>query len=376
MKKRYKISLLFLGTIIFLFLVLWFFVTQTKFVESQVARYLATLFDQSTPAKVKIGKINYSLRGELILDDLQVEYAEKGLEYQILDLKKLKLNFNIIELLRKKWNFNLIEFHHPRIQVRQTPDGRILIPSLKRKKSISKETSDYSIFSLMIKDGYFDWYGMSDSYQVNNINLNLSLNKYKGGLEVNLLNGDLYLANKDGLGLKKISGKTKIKSDSFYAEDVSFNTVDSKLKLKKGTVSLKPLYFSLDLEGKPLNLGDIRKISGTDLKGVLDLAGSLDGDLESIRGNLVLEGDFFGKELKELKTSFEYEKKKFSFYSIRGLAFQAPVECKGELDLGQKPESYYLKGKVRNLNVANVVSTGLQSDLSGELEMEGRGFKE
>ena len=95
-----------------------------------------------------------------------------------------------------------------------------------------------------------------------------------------------------------------------------------------------------------------------------------------MKANLVLNGTMFKEELSGLKTSFLFEKKKFTFYSIQGKAFRSPVQLKGELNLGTRPESYTLEGKVRNLDLANIVATSLHSDLSGNLKMQGTGLDE
>jgi len=376
MKKRYKIPLIFFCIIFFLFLTLYLLVTQTKFLETQVARYLSSLTDKDTPIQIKIGKIRVFIWGEVIVEDLKVEYVEKGLEYTFLRLERLKLSFNLLDLLQRRWNFSAVELYYPKIQIKQAQDGRFLIPSLKKSKVTSEGNSDFSISFILLKDGSFDWFGVQKSFHLDSISLNLSLNKDKEGINLNLLNGSFFARAEGVLRLKKISGKARIKSGEFSLEKVKLQTTDSRLELKKGNFILKPFSFSLNLKGAPLFLADIKKISGIDLNGKLSLEGGLEGNLKRVKGDFVLDGDFFGKELSGLKANFLYEKRKFTFYSLQGKAFRSMVQLKGELNLGEKPESYLLKGKVKSLDLANIVSTPLHSDLSGSLDMRGEGFKE
>ena len=376
MKKRYKIPLIFLCIVLSLILVVSLLITQTRFLETEVARYLSTLTDRTTPVKIKIGKIRSFLWGEVIVENLQIEYAEKGYEYTLLDLKRLELDFSPADLLRRKWNFRGVRFYQPKIQIKQAQDGRLLIPSLKKGKGTSAGVPNFSFPYILFKEGKINFVSVKKSLELDSMNFTLSLDKGKEGINLNLIEGSSLARIKETLELKRINGKAKIKSGQLTLENVKLETADSKLELPAGSLDLKPLSFSIDLKGEPFYLADITKISGIGLDGKLNLEGNLEGSLKRIKGNLVLDGTMFKEELSGLKTSFIFEKKKFTFYSIQGRAFRSPVQLKGELNFGEKPESYMLEGKVKNLDLANIVATHLHSDLSGNLNMQGKGLEE
>jgi autotransporter translocation and assembly factor TamB len=376
MKKRYKIPLIFTCIVSFLVITIYLLITQTKLLETQVARYLSNLIDKDTPVQIKIGKIRGYIWGEVIVENLQLEYVEKGFEYTLLKLDKLSLSFNPLDLLQKKWSFSLVEFYHPTIQIKQASDGRFLVPALKKKKRTTGAVSNLSFPFILFKDGSFDLVSLQKSFTLDSINFALSLNKNREGINLNLLNGSLLAKTKEILRLKKISIKSKIKTGEVYLEKLKLETTDSRIEFKDGIFTLKPFSFSINLKGDPFYLTDIKRVSGVDLKGKLKLEGDLKGNHKRVKGDLVLNGDLFGKELSGLKTNFLYERKRFTFYSLRGKAFRAPVQLAGELNIGEKPESYLLKGKVESLDLANIVSTSLHSDLSGNLDMKGKGLNE
>ncbi|MFH0930797.1 MAG: hypothetical protein V1890_02520, partial [Candidatus Zixiibacteriota bacterium] len=359
-----------------MFLTLYLLLTQTRFLEAQVARYLSSLTDKDTPVQIKIGKIRGYIWGEVIVENLQLEYVEKGFEYTLLKLEKLTLTFNPLDLLQKKWSFSTVEFYHPRIQIKQASDGRFLVPTLKKKKRTTGAVSNLSFPFILFKDGSFDLVSLQNSFTLDSINFALSLNKNREGINLNLLNGSLFAKAKDVLRVKKISGKSKIKTGEVYLEKLKLETTDSRIEFKNGIFILKPFSFSINLKGEPFNLSDVKKISGVALKGKLNLGGYVKGNQSRLNGDVVLDGNLFGKELSGLKTNFLYEKRKFTFFSLRGKAFRAPVQLAGELNLEEKPESYLLKGKVESLDLANIVSTSLHSDLSGNLDMKGKGLNE
>ncbi len=376
MKKRYKIPLIFLGTILFLLLALYLLVTQTNFVETQVSRYISALADKDTPIQVRIGKLRVFIWGEVVVEDLRIDYTRKGLEYTPLELKRLELDFSLMDLLKRKWNFSQVELYQPKIQLKQTADGELLIPFLKKRKLAQEGESDFSVSFLLLKDGSLDWLTPEGSFHLEDLNLNLSLRKDKEGLNLNLLNGNLYFSTGDTLWLRKISGEARLKSDTLYLKKLRLQTADSRLDLSKGNFVLKPFSFSVELKGAPFLLSDLKKSTGVDLEGKLTLEGAIEGDLKSIKGDLVLNGDLFDRKLSALRADFLYEKGRFTFYSLRGKAFDSPVQLRGWLDLKDKPESYFLTGRINNLNIADVAFVQLQSDLSGNIDMKGRGFKE
>jgi autotransporter translocation and assembly factor TamB len=376
MKKRYKIPLIFFGIIVFLFLTLYLLITQTKFLETQVSRYLSSLTDKETPVQIKIGKIRGYIWGEIVVENLQMEYAERGFEYTLLKLEKLTLTFNPFDLLQKKWSFSTVEFYRPAFQVRQAQDGRFLVPALKKKTGTTGTVSNLSFPFILFKDGSFSWQGVKNSFTLDSINFTLALNKDREGMNLNLLNGSLLARIKEVIRLKELSLKSKVKSGEVHLEKLRLETADSRIELKDGIFTLKPFSFSLNLKGDTFYLADIRRVSGVDLKGKLKLEGELKGNHNRVKGDLVLDGDLFGKELSGLKTDLLYENSKFTFFSLRGKVFRAPVQLAGELNLKERPESYLLKGKVENLDLANIVSTPLHSDLSGNLDMKGKGLNE
>ncbi|HVP35420.1 MAG TPA: hypothetical protein VMT04_00355, partial [Terriglobales bacterium] len=376
MKKRYKIPLIFFCIIFCIFLAVYLLLTQSRFLETEVARYLSTLTDKTTPVKIRIGKIHSFLWGEVVVENLKIDYAEKGYEYTLLDLGRLELDFSTSDLLRRKLDFKGVRLYQPKIQIKQTQDGRLLIPLLKKGKGTSTGAPEFSCPYILLKDGRVDWFLDKKKFELDSLNLTLSLSNDQKGINLNLIDGNFLARIANTLKLKRINGKANMKSSQLTLENFRFETVDSKLDLPSGIVDLKPFSFSVNLKGEPFYLTDITRLSGIVLDGKLNFDSNLKGDLKSIKGNVVLNGTMFKEELSGLRTNFLYEKAKFTFYSIQGNAFRSPVQLKGELNLGTRPASYAIEGNVKNLDLAHIIVTSLHSNLSGKLKMQGQGLDE
>lgn len=252
MKKRYKIPLIFICIVFSLVLIAYLLITQSGLLETQVARYLSSLADKATPVKIKIGKIRSFLGGEVIVENLQVEYAEKGYQYTLLDLKRLELEFSPADLLRKKWDFKGVRFYQPKIQIKQAEDGRLLIPSLKKGTGVSAGAPNFSFSYVLFKDGKIDFTAKNKTLELDSLDLTLSLDKRKEDIDLSLVEGHFLARIEKTLKVKRISGRAKLKSDQLSFENVKLETTDSKLELPNGTMDFKPLSFSVNLKRRAI----------------------------------------------------------------------------------------------------------------------------
>ena len=102
MKKRYKIPLFFLLTIIVLIGGIYLLLTRTNLFEKQINTWVNFYLQKNYPLKVEIGGIRGSLIDELILSDVSLVYTEETQTYTLVKSKRLDLKFNLSDLLKGK----------------------------------------------------------------------------------------------------------------------------------------------------------------------------------------------------------------------------------------------------------------------------------
>lgn len=377
MKKRFKIPLYLFSFLLLACLIFWVLFTQTKLLENQTNRLLRVFVQSRYPIRVNVGDIRGSFWKELIVEDLTVDFVEEGLECRMAEIPHLKLNYKLSNLWRKKWILDSLTMDHPRFVITKTEDGKLLVTIPQSKGKVISKTGlfDFKIGNLKIKDARLEYLSPEKQSIIDSLNLELSVCKDRDGTKINVLRGDCTYPQKDFI-LREMEGFFWHKGDSLSIEEFKIKTKDSDLEISGIVRNLQRPEFSFLVKAKPVNLEEIQKLTGVGLEGILDVEGTCEGNLKRFGGRATLDGLFFGRRFEQVKTQYSYQNKKFTFSSISGKAFGAPLNGKGMFDFRKIPEEYEFEGQVNDLNLNNIIFGSLQTDFSGDIHMQGRSTSE
>jgi autotransporter translocation and assembly factor TamB len=376
MKKRFKIPLYFFSFLFFVCLVIWGLVTQTKLLENQVNRLLRVFVQSRYSLKVNVGDISGSFWRELIIKDLTVDFAQEGTGYRIASIPYLKVNYKLSNLWRKEWIADSIIVDHPKFALQKTVDGKLLLASSPKTKVLSKTgLFDFKVGSLKINHGVFEYLDGVKLSTVDSLNLELSLSKEKEEVKANISRGGFAYLQKDFL-VNQFEGFFRLKKDSLLVQGLKVKTPDSDLEISGELNNLRKPQFSFSIKGSPVNLVEIKKLTGVELEGVLDVEGTCQGNLKKFEGEATMDGQFLERGFEKVKTVYSYQDTKLTFSSIRGNVFGSLLSGKGELNLGKKPEEYEFEGKVSHLDLNKIIFGSLHTDFSGDISLIGRSFSE
>jgi len=376
MKKRFKIPLYLLSFLLLACLVFWGLLTQTKLLEQQANRLLKVFVQNRYSVRVKVGDISGPFWRELRVKDLTVDLVKEGNEYRMASIPDLKINYRLSNLWRKKWVLDSLIVERPSITVKKTPEGKTLLPSSPKRK-IFPPTGlfDFKVGLLKINDGVFNYTNGEKQSTIDSLNLELSLSKEKDGIKADILNGEFTYTQKD-FPVQQFRGSLWFVNDSLSIDGMKVETMGSDLDISGSIHNLQIPQFSLSVQATPVNLADIQKLTGVGLEGTMNVNGTCEGDFKEFGGEAVLDGSFFERKFEQVKTEYAYQNKKLTFSSIQGRVFGSPLDGKGELDLGKKPEEYKFEGTVSNLNLDQIVFGSLHTDLSGYVSFMGRSFSD
>lgn len=376
MKKRFKIPLYLFSFLLFACLVIWGLLTQTRLLENQVNRLLRVFVQSRYSLKVNVGDISGSFWRELIIKDLTVDFTQEGTGYRIASIPYLKVNYKLSNLWRKEWIADSIIVDHPKFDLHKAVDGRLLFASSPKTKVLSKTgLFDFKVSLLKINHGVFEYLDGVKLSTVDSLNLELSFSKEKEEVKANISRGGFAYLQKD-FQVNQFEGFFRLKKDSLLVQGLKIKTPDSDLEISGELNNLQKPQFSFSLKGLPVNLVEIRKLTGVGLEGVLDVEGTCQGNLKKFEGEATLDGQFFERGFEKVKTNYSYQNKKLTFSSIRGNVFCSPLSGRGELNFGKKPEEYEFEGKVSNLDLNEIVLGSLHTDFSGDIRLIGRSFSE
>jgi hypothetical protein len=374
MKKRYKIPLAFISFLLLVCLVFWFLLTQTKFLENQVNRSLRVFLETRYPIKVKVGDSTGSFWDNLVVKNVTVDYTQEGQEYRMADIPYLKVNYKLSDLWRKKWILDSLWIDHPKVTIKTTPEGKLLFPAPKEKGIISKTgLFDFKIDNLNIEEGSLEYLSPKSSTILDSLNFESSLSKDKEGIKIQITKAQFIYPQKEW-EMKKLEGSLLIKEGNLSVQSLKIQTGESKVEISGDIQNIKDPQFYFSLKADSINLEEIKKLSGVGLEGRLEVEGICKGNLKRFEGQTTVNGKFFEREFDQVKMSYVYQNQKLSFPSVIGKIFGSPVNGKGELDFGKKPEEYKFEGKIAHLNLNKVIFNTFLTDLTGDVSMEGRAF--
>jgi len=376
MKKRYKIPLFFLSFLFLASLIFWGLLTQTRLLENQVNRAVNVFTQSRYSVKINLGDIRGAFWRELIIKDLTVDLIEGDAEYRLASVPFLKLDYKLSNLWRKRWIVDSLRVDRPEFVIRRIKRDKPLV-ALSPPGGVISRTGlfHFKIENLKITDGSVKYFSLDEESKIDSLNLELSLSKGKEGTRMEILRGDFTYSKKD-IFLENLKGSLWVKGDTLFIKELRVRTGRSGVEISGNVTDIHNPKFSLSLKANPVNLSEIKRLTGVNLDGILNVEGTCKGGLKRFEGKATLDGLFFGRRLEQVKTRYLYQNKKLSLFSISGKAFGSPLNGRGELDFRKRPEEYEFEGKVKNLNLNHIVFGSLYTDLSGEIRLRGRSFSE
>ncbi|MFQ6002591.1 MAG: hypothetical protein ACE5KJ_02475, partial [Candidatus Zixiibacteriota bacterium] len=376
MRKRYKFPLAFISFLLLAGLIFWVILTQTRLLENQVNRLLGVFVEARYPIKVKVGDISGSFWKNLVIKDISVDFTQEGQEYRMASITYLKVNYKLSNLWRKKWILDSLRIDRPKLTIKTTKEGQLLIPLPKRKGMISKTgLFDFKIGNLKIEKGSLRCLSHQSQIDLDSLNFELSLSKDKQGTIMEISQGNFICPQKELL-MKKLEGLFSIKGDSISIRDLRIQTDESKLEISGDVTNIEDPQFSFSLRAESINLEEIKKMSGVGLEGRLKVEGTGVGNFKKFEGKATLDGLFFERRFNRVKLTYIYEEQKLIFPLLAGKVFGSSLKGKGKLDFGKSPEEYEFDGEISNLNLNNVIFNSFHTDLTGDVSIKGKALSE
>ncbi|KPL05073.1 MAG: hypothetical protein AMJ73_02555 [candidate division Zixibacteria bacterium SM1_73] len=376
MKKRHKIPLILISFLALACLIFWVILTQTKFLESQVNRSLRVFLETRYPIRVTVGDISGSFWKNAVIKDITVDFTQEGEEYRMATIPHLRVDYRISNLWRKKWILDSLRIDRPQFAIKRTKEGQLLIPLPKGEGVISKTgLFNFKVGNFKIEKGSLKYLTDEGRTVLDSLNFELSLSKDGEGTKIEVLQGRFICPQKEFL-MRNLEGSFATKKDTLFIHGLKIQTGNSKVEISGDIRDIKNPQFSFSVKTDPINLEEIRKLTGVKLEGRLEVEGTCIGDFKRFEGKATLDGKFFEREFDRVKLSYIYQNKRLLFPSLSGKIFDSPLNGKGEIDFGKRPEEYRFAGKITNLDLDNVVFNSFPTDLTGDVSMTGNSFSE
>ena len=378
MRLFFKI-ILYLTIIVVLCLTgVYFYIFHFGGLEKIVNDKMSQLVDPKYLISININKIKGSFFSQIILEDVDIQYNGPSYSYQLLKIPRISTAYSFSNLWDKKYLFDFLTIESAELTLVQDSSKKWVIPDFRPKEKTDKpplSLPSFTIGALNIQNMSVKLLKGDDTVRFDNIFLGL---QFQG--EENTFAFDIekfiFSSNQKNLSLNAAGGKVTYADKRLIFQDVALVTADMRFKLD-GNVLLEgepagELNFAVD----EVDLENVSQYIGPKLKGKLDLNGSLSFIGSTLEGSVNIGGDFLFMNLHNLFVDFRYQDKQIQVDTLYGTVFDdCDIDGNGYIDFSSKPEKYGLSAEVRQFNLQNLLPNSFNSNISGNVTLDGQSFK-
>lgn len=374
MTRRIKILIGLPLSIFLLLFVFYLIVFQFGLLEYFVNYKLNQIVEDKFPIRIQVGDIGGNYLSMLEINNITILYDNGENSYNMAYVPHLMTEYTLSDLLHGQLQFSRIFIDSAEISIQQNKRGEWLLPEPKMKTTEERRPLEFSIDELGLNDLKFSLISSSDTVTFDDIILVAHVlgrdDTYS--IDIDALS---YWSSDSRLSLKSGGGKASLTGNSLIFQDIFVITDSSNIQLAGQVLLSKSPSIRVDLNAENLNVGEIFSLLDIDLNGNLATAGFVKLEKGGLSGGVTLSGLFMDKRFDSLYTEFKFADNILTFDTLSGkILGGAFIEANGEINLGLRPEEYYLNGRIENFNLTNLVYNSFETDLNGDLQLAGEGL--
>ncbi|UCC78467.1 MAG: translocation/assembly module TamB domain-containing protein [Candidatus Zixiibacteriota bacterium] len=365
MKLALKIPSYILGIILVVILAGFYVYYFTTLPESELNGWIGSLISSEEDITISVKRVNRDIWDHLILEGVSVTPRREGRAPAVY-ISRITLDYDISTILQNKNLYRSLVIDTVLIE---------LPASFGPVEDVAREEKPFKLpVNASINRVYIDVIdvALSDGEKINLSDLALSATAGDNQLDIDLDNITGEWPARD-IHVYSVSGDFSYKIDGITISDLNITTSRSSIKLE-GVVG-RSFIDDMDLtfDCNPINLVEVRNLSGVKIDGDLRASGSVNGSLSHFAGSALVNGLFLDRPFEDLNLKFRYSEKALDFESIDGKVFKSVFRGSGKLDFSSMPERYSYSGRVEHLNLVNI-GPELETDFTGYADMRGRGM--
>jgi len=338
----------------------------TTLPESELNNWIGSIFSSGKDIEINVRKVNRDIWDRLEFEEITVS-PPKQAHVPIIYISKIELDYDITELIRGRSIYNSllidsISIEFPQVEAKnnaQAGDKKFTIPV---SASINR-VYIHSIEVVLPNGEQITANDLAFSVSAEDDHIEVTLDNFSGrwderNFEVYSIAGDLSYGI-EGLSIGKLdiqTGRSQLSISGKLGPDI-INNID------------------LEFSTFPLDLEDVRNLTGVKINGNLQAKGALKGAFTDFSGNVVVDGTFMKKQFDNVNIEYRFSEKELEISSVMGNIFKAYFEGSGKLDFSTRPETFSYNGKLEHLNLQNI-GPDLETEFTGTVEMRGEGLAE
>ncbi len=348
---------------------------QSHILENWVNRYLADKLADEYGLEVIISEIDGSFVNGFSLKDVMVKYNRPDTSYTLAYLPRISMKYNMSDIWNLQWIVDTLKLENPQVYLIQDDSGKIILPQIAAKGSSGNIMPSWQVGNIQITGGEFVFNVGDTVYKWYDVQLNSTARSEEGTLTVGIQS--MRFNSDDGrLRVNHASGLATIFHKKIALQNVNIQTDSSHINFSLVLDQTKELWTEVTIEQSRIHLQDFISFVGSRLSGNLNVRGSLYSQFGRFGGDLLISGDFVKRQFDSLNARFHISDKNVYFDSLHGTVLNGcEINGFGSMSFGSAPSGYNLSADIKNFNLSDLISNSFSSDLSGHLELNGRGLQ-
>jgi autotransporter translocation and assembly factor TamB len=367
LRKRYKIPLWIIGLIAVLVTAALFVLTQTDWLRNRASRELNNVLAERTDIQVEVGSLEGDLISGFRLTDVVVLARRQGVD-TLAVIPRLSAAYDIRDFIRSR-TIRRVQIESPRVFIPRDSISEYfasLIRTREGEASGSGKGFDFQIEELTLDGGRVSFQGGSEPV-LDSVGLMLALQRHENTAAIELHQAS---AVSPAVGAISASGRFVHQNEEWAIDSLRVSTPRSRLlaSLSGGR---------WQVQAQPFDFGDLRHILDLDIDGRIEFDGTVESQPSggAVKGSGRIDGLLEDFRLDGVNATFSFTNNRLDFYAVDGQVNGSMCTGSGYLDFGASPEKYRYHGAVRHFDLNQWVEDTFDSDLSGDVELSGRGLR-
>jgi hypothetical protein len=367
MRLAFKIPSYILGVILVIILAAFYVYYFTTLPESELNNWIGSLISAEEDLTISVGRINRDIWDHLMFEQVFLQPAEASPAPAVY-ISKMELDYDFLPLIKSKSEYRSLVIDSVAVEFPAVSEYRADTTAGEWEFRLPLNASIGRVFINLIDINLSNGEkirldGLAFSASAKNEVLNIVLSTVSGHWRARDI--DIY----------SLAGNFSYSSNGIAVNNMHIVTNRSAISLTGQTGRNITDNIKLNFDCNPIDLTDIRNLTGVKLSGILKANGTIRGSLRSFGGEVLVNGLFFDRDIEDLRLEYGYSDRAIDFNSINGYVFNALFRGRGRLDFSTRPERFSYSGRVDNLDLIDI-GPDLQTDFTGNVEMTGSGLAE
>lgn len=374
MRKRFKIPLFGVVIIALAVIVGLVLLYQSHILENWVNRLLAEQVASKYGLEVVISEIDGSFVNGFELRDVLVKYNSVDTSYTMALLPSISMKYDVGNLWNFQWIVDSLRLDNPKVYLLRDDSGRMVLPKFGGGEESDRALPSWEVGNVMISGGQFEIAFGDSAIKWYDVYLEAAAQSDEGTITVGV---DAMRFNSDDgrLRVNSAAGRATIFKRNLALQDVRIESDSSFLHFSMTHDESDEPATELFIEESRIHLADIISFIGSGLNGNLEISGNAYHKGGQLGGDILVGGFFEGRQFDSLHTRFHFNDDRLFLDSLHGqILGGCAIEGFGDINFGVSPAKYRLVADVGGFNLTHLISNSFTSDLTGHIDLFGRGF--